>query len=243
MAKIITVASGKGGVGKSTFAINLAKALQKLNKKILLIDGDIGLRSLDILLGLDEMVVYHWLDFIAGDCDKEKPLLHASKNAKLLPAPVFCQKTIEKKDFSALLDAYTNDYDFIIIDSPSGLGGLPVLYSQCSDLITVVTTPDDISARSACSLGNLLIDSGIKADGLRLVINKFEEKKCRRGQQLNIDELIDKTYIRLLGLIPFDPKLCTGSGVFSDFSDKLDCDFAFSNIARRILGEDLPLNL
>ena len=87
MAKIFTVASGKGGVGKSTFCANMALSLEKLNKKVLLIDGDVCLRSLDLLLSVDEMVVYDWLDVLENRCDKDKARLFFSDNIQLLPAP------------------------------------------------------------------------------------------------------------------------------------------------------------
>lgn len=243
MAKIFTVASGKGGVGKSTFCANIALSLEKLNKKVLLIDGDVCLRSLDLLLSVDEMVVYDWLDVLENRCDKDKARLFFSDNIQLLPAPSEYPENMTCELFGSLLNQYRDEYDYIFIDSPAGTGALPLCFAQCADTCLAVATPDEISARAACVLGNQLTAKGIKEENLRLIINRFDEKCVKKGKMLNADDMIDRTYIRLLGIIPEEPDLMCSSVTGKQLFDYSDAKTAFDNIAGRITGKEIPLIL
>jgi septum site-determining protein MinD len=243
MSKIFTVVSGKGGAGKSTFCSNIGISLAEQKKKILLIDGDAGLRSLDLLLSVDSMVVYDWLDIIENRCDFTKARLFYNDYLQVLPAPLTYPDKLTKEVFLDMLGIFSQEYDYIIIDSPAGIGELPLLFASCSDSCIVVSTPDEVSARSACVAGNALIKLGIKEDNLRLIINRFDEKAVKKGQLLNIDDMIDRTYIRLLGIIPEDRNLMYSSVAEKKLSDYSDTKNAFSNIALRILGKDVPILL
>lgn len=243
MSKVFTVVSGKGGVGKSTFCANVAISLAEQNKKVLLIDGDAGLRSLDLLLSVDSMVVYDWLDIIENRCDHNKARLFFNDNLQLLPAPITYPQSLTKDIFMDMLQKFREEYDYIIIDSPAGTGELPLLYSDCSDMCIVVATPDEVSARSACAVGNALIKQGVKEDNLRLIINRFDEKAVKRGKLLNIDDMIDRTYIRLLGVVPEDRNLMYFSVTENLLSDHSYTKNAFGNIAKRILGKEVPILL
>ena len=243
MAKIFTVAPGKGGVGKSTFCTNIAITLGELGKNVLLIDGDAELRSLDLLLGVDEMVLYDWSDVIVNRCDPDKARLFYNENVQLLPAPIEYPESLTYEDFKSLLSHYAENYDYIFVDSPAGVGELPEIYAKCSDTCIIVATADEISARSALITGNKLIKHGTKEENLRLVINRFDKKAVKKGKLLNIDEIIDKTYIRLLGIVPEEKNLMYASVTEKRISQYSDAKIAFSNIAGRILGKEIELYL
>lgn len=243
MSKVFTVVSGKGGVGKSTFCANIAISLAEQKKKVLLIDGDATLRSLDLLLSVDSMVVYDWLDIIENRCDNSKARLFYNDNLQLLPAPLCYPDSLTKETFSDMLDIFREEYDYIIIDAPAGTGKLPMLYAECSEKVIVVATPDEVSARSACVAGNALIKAGIKEENMRLIINRFDEKSVKRGKLLNIDDMIDKTYIRLLGIVPEDRNLMYFSVSEKPLPDYSDTKNAFLNIAKRISGKEVQILL
>ncbi len=241
MARVITVLSGKGGVGKSTFCANIGKALSK-NKKVLLIDGDISFRSLDILLGLDSMVVFDWADVIFDRCNKEKARLFASDNLHLLASPVSLSDSLNTDKFRSLISCYGEMYDFIIIDAPAGLNELTGIYAECSDEIIVIATPDSVSLRAAYITGESLVKSGKDENSIRLVLNKTDLRQMKKGRQANPNEAVDKTYLRLLGAVPMDKGLNIASD-FRVYPLLKRTNQAFSRIAERILGKDVKLYL
>lgn len=239
MAKVITVLSGKGGVGKSTFCANIGKALSQ-NKKVLLIDGDVSFRSLDMLLGLDSMVVFDWSDVIFDRCAKEKARLFASERLHLLASPFSLPSSFGKEDFERLLCCYKDLYDFIFIDSPAGLSELTEIYTKSADENIIIATPDDISLRASYITGEKLINSGIDENKMRLVVNKADFKQMKNGKQRNLDNAVDKTYLRLLGVIPEDKALSFAVNT-DDYLLSRGTNEAFSRIAERILGKDVKL--
>jgi septum site-determining protein MinD len=243
MAKIFTVTSGKGGVGKSTFCVNTALALGEYGKRVLLIDGDIALRSLDLLLSLEENLVYDWSDILCKRCNKDSAILRYNDKIHLLPAPLETPEELDANSFKSLVDSFSEDYDFILIDSPAGIGDLQLIYALASHQCILIATPDKVSARSAYIAGNHLIKSNIKDENLRLVINRFDEKAIKKGKFLNIDEIIDITYIRLLGIIPKEPQLMYSSVSGKKLSARSEARSAFKNVTGRILGKEIPLNL
>jgi septum site-determining protein MinD len=243
MAQIYTVLSGKGGVGKSTFCTNTALSLCKMGKKVLLIDGDITLRSLDLLLGLDSMVVYDWSDVIENRCDSEKARLFYDDNLQLLPAPLQTPENLSYESFRNLISLYENNYDYIIIDSPAGIGELPFIYAKCANFCILVATPDNVSARSACVAGTKLSEAGIKDENMYLVINRFDPRAVKKGNLLNIDEVIDITYLRLLGVVPEDKRVTQVSVSEKEIPERSKVKIAFNNISGRITGKEIPLNL
>ncbi len=243
MAQIYTVISGKGGVGKSTFCVNVALSLCEKGKQVLLIDGDAGFRSLDLLLGVDEMVLYDWSDILSGRCDPQKARLFYDERLQLLPAPIESIENLTQKDFQKIIDIYKGDYDYIFIDAPAGMGDDSLIYSLCANNCIVVATPDNVSARSACVVGDILIKNGIKEENIRLIINRFDKQAIKKGRLLNIDEVIDKTYLRLLGVVPEEKFLMYYSVNEKTLSPTSSAKTAFNNIADRISGKEIPLYL
>ncbi len=239
MAKVITVLSGKGGVGKSTFCANIGRALSE-SKKVLLIDGDVSLRSLDMLLGLDSMVVFDWSDVIYDRCAREKACLFASEKLHLLSAPLSLTDTLRKEDFERLIGYYKDSYDYIFIDSPAGINELTEIYANSADEIIIIATPDSVSLRAAYITGDKLFNSGISENKMRLVLNKVNFKLMRKGRQKTLDDAVDKTYLRLLGVVPQDKAIeFSANGGEILLSERTND--AFSDISARILGKDVKL--
>ncbi len=243
MAHILTVLSGKGGVGKSTLCVNIAMSLSQNGKRVLLIDGDISLRSLDMLLGLDGMVLYDWSDVLEDRCDADKARLFFDDNLQLLPAPLEHPENLNTETFKALLSQYSENYDYIIIDSPAGIGELPLIYAECADNCIIVATPDNVSARSACVAGTELVKAGINDNRLFLIINRFDSFAVRTSKYLNIDEIINITYLQLLGIIPEDKRIMYTSVKDIELPKSCKAKICFNNIAGRIMGKEIPLNL
>lgn len=243
MAHVICVISGKGGTGKSTFSANVALALSEIKKTVLLIDGDAGLRSLDMLLGVDEMVVYDWSDVLAERCSAEKALLFCEDNVRLLPAPLKIPEKLTDREFEKLVKAYENDYDYIIIDCPAGVSGLPLVYAKQAEQCIVIATPDEVSARSAYIAGAELIAAGKDESSLRLIINRFDPRAVKRKRLLNLDDMIDRTYLQLLGVVPEEERLRYASVTEKPLGSFSDAKTAFSNIAKRLDGKEISIFL
>lgn len=244
MAEKILIASGKGGVGKSTLASFMGQELARKENKVLLIDTDVGLSALDILLGLTEQVVYNWLDVLQKRCKPSEALIKADEKGflNLLPAPlIFTNYLVLPSEMKLLIMEYDSEYDYIIIDAPAGLGQGLVMSSSSADLLIVVATPDEPSVRGAYAVAELLEEKGVPQS--RLVINRFRKKEVRQGGLLGYDSMIDRTCVRLLGIVPeSNPPLSTLGKRVPSRSQNRTLQ-AFSRIIRRIEGEDVPLGI
>ncbi len=237
MAEIIVVASGKGGAGKSSFVTSVARALTSFGKKILVVDCDIGLRSLDIMLDITEKVVFDWGDLLLGRCDADQAIIKGKID--LLAAPRSFDDGFTEDRMKKLFDSFKNKYDYIFLDSPAGIDRGFILAASPAEKAIVVTTPDSVCVRSCSRAFDEL--RRMKKDDVRLVINMFEVKPVCKKKLLNIDQCIDETGVQLLGIVPRDINIS-----FSTVTGKLpDSDspstLAFSRIARRITGQRIPL--
>lgn len=235
--KIITVASAKGGVGKSTFCCGIGRILASMGKRVLLADMDIGVRSLDILLGVSEKTVYNWGDVIKGNCDYRKAVLEAENNVFLLPAPIDFDEEYTTEAFSEMLCTMKKDFDYILLDAPAGLESGFRLAVGSADSCIVITTPDAISVRAASYASKSIRDGGV-AD-VRLVVNRFDKKIHKH---INVDEFIDTVSARLLGIIPESREIyCSVNGAEIPYDSK--GNRAFLRVAQRICGKNVPLKV
>lgn len=232
--KIITVASAKGGVGKSTFCCGVGKMLSAQGKRILLVDMDIGVRSLDILLGVSERTVYNWGDVIKGNCDYRKAILETSSEVYLLPAPIDFSSDYTPENFNEMLSSFKREFDFILLDAPAGIESGFNLAVNSSDSCIVLSTPDVISIRAATYASESVRKAGIK--NVRLVVNRYNKKIHKK---IDVDEYIDSVGARLLGIVP-DSAEIYGSvyGNIVPYNSK--ASKAFLRIAKRICGENVP---
>lgn len=232
--KVISVASAKGGVGKSTFCACVGKMLALHDKRVLLVDMDIGVRSLDILLGVSEKTVYNWGDVVRDNVDFRKAVIEVSRNLYLLPAPIDFSEEYTPEKFSGSLKKYKKDFDFIFLDAPAGLESGFMLSAKSCDSCIILSTPDNISIRAASYACQSVRKSGV-AD-IRLVVNKFNKKIHK---QINVDEIIDTVGARLLGIVPDSQEVYASVN-----GEKIpyDCkgNGAFLRISRRLCGENVP---
>lgn len=232
--KVISVASAKGGVGKSTFCTCVGKMLALHDKSVLLVDMDIGVRSLDILLGVSEQTVYNWGDVIKNNGDFRKAVIEVSRNVFLLPAPIDFSEEYTPEAFKECIEKYKKDFDYIFLDSPAGLERGFLLSVNACDSCIILSTPDSVSIRAASYACRNVRKNGI--DDVRLVVNKFNKKLHKK---INVDDIIDTVGARLLGIVPDSQEVyAAANGEKIPYACKGNT--AFLRISRRICGENVP---
>ena len=244
MGEIIVVTSGKGGVGKTTTVANLGTALAMSEKRVCLIDADIGLRNLDVVMGLENRMVYDIVDVVEENCRLEQGLIRDKRheNLFLLPAAQTRDKTaVTPYQMKEVADSLVEEMDYVIIDSPAGIEqGFKNAISGADEAI-VVTTPEVSAVRDADRIIGMLEAEGINDP--RVIINRIVIDMVNRGQMMNIDDIIEILAIDLLGVVPDDENIVvsTNKGEPIVLEDEAKAGQAFRNIAKRIKGEDLPL--
>lgn len=237
MAKTVLVLSGKGGVGKSSVTACLSSALTKLNKKVLLIDADIGFRSLDLILKVGTQVVYNWLDVIEERCNYKEALIKKNDKMFLLAAPNDFSESITEENIKSLLECYRN-FDYIFIDAPAGSGEFHAILSKCVETALLVATPDTVCVRSA----DVAVQRAEQANdniSTRLIVNRYDIDEAVSGRQLKLDDIIDSVHTRLIGVVPDDDSIRL---ITSSISISRPASNAFSRIARRMNGEYVEFN-
>ena len=244
LGRIITVISGKGGVGKSTFSANTATYLAKIGKKVLLVDADMNLSNLDMIMGIQDQVLFNASDVINGRCDSKKAIMkNVFDGLDFLSGAITVgdDPAIAVNGICELLKKIKNDYDIILIDCPSGIDLTVRALAKISNASVVITTPDITAIRDAGRAAALIY--GEKTNDVRLVVNRIKPKLIEKGLAPDIDEIIDNTEVRLLGLIPEDVKVQVYSnrGILTPDIKKSRSAKAFENIAERITGNEVPL--
>ncbi len=243
-AKVIVVTSGKGGVGKTTSTANIGTALAELGNRVCLIDADIGLRNLDVVLGLENRIVYDIVDVVEENCRLEQALIRDKRNNNLflLPAAQTRDKTaVTPFQMKELTDKLKEDMDYIIVDSPAGIEqGFKNAIAGADEAI-ILTTPEVSAVRDADRIIGLLEAEGVSDP--KVIINRIRMDMVERGDMMNIDDMIEILAIDLLGVVPDDESIVvsTNRGEPIVLSEGVKASQAFNNIARRIQGEDIPL--
>ena len=242
--QVITVTSGKGGVGKTTVTANLATALATLGYKTVAVDADIGLRNLDVVLGLENRIIYDVLDVIEGRCRLRQALIRDKRVPELclLPASQTRDKdSIDPQQMVRVCQQLREQFHFVLIDSPAGIErGFRVALAP-ADRVVVVTTPEVSAVRDADRVIGLLEASGKSNVGL--VINRIKLGMVRRGDMLSPEDVVDVLAVGLLGLIPEDEAIVvsTNRGEPVVLDGRRPSSIAFGNIARRLAGQEVPL--
>lgn len=235
MAQKILVLSGKGGVGKSSVSVGLANALCSMGKSVLLVDADVGFRSLDLIMNIGARVVYNWLDVIEGRCSFSQAVVSGEGAPDLLSAPSDFSDSITEAAFSSLLSHTDTDYDYVFVDSAAGSDSFHGILAKVCDRAIVVVTGDPVCVRSAdAAVGRVL-----KADkdiDVRMIINRFDRYEVESGKQMKLDDVIDSARVQLIGVIPEDDsvRLLSNGSKISKYAFN-----AFLRTAKRILGENV----
>ncbi len=242
-ATVITITSGKGGVGKTTTTANLSVALAAQGKKVVAIDADIGLRNLDVVLGLENRIVYDLVDVVEGVCRLRQAMIKDKRvnELYLIPAAQSRDKTaVTPQDMIELTDQLRDEFDFILIDSPAGIEQGFKNAIAPADRVLIVTTPEMSAVRDADRIIGL-IESEEKGPG-DLIINRLRIDMVRRGDMLGTDDVIDVLAINLIGIVPDDEAIIvsTNRGRPVTLENHSQAGQAFKNIARRVMGENVP---
>ena len=243
MGQVITVTSGKGGVGKTTTTANLGVALAKLDQKVAVIDADIGLRNLDLVLGLENRIVYDIVDVVEGRARLKQALVRDKRHPELclLPAAQTRNKSaVSPRQMTQICDALRPFFNYILVDSPAGIEqGFQNAISG-ADQILIVTTPEMSAVRDADRVIGLVEAAEKKM--VQLILNRLKPDMVRRGEMLSVDDVLDVLAIPLLGVIPEDEAIivATNDGTPVVMNQRSLAGQVYSNIARRILGEEIP---
>ncbi len=236
----IVTASGKGGVGKSTVCKGLGQCFAASGKKTLLADCDAGLSSLDVMFSVTDRVNFTWIDVIEERCELKDAIIELQENLYLLPSPRQILKDDYYDEFKALIGECEDDYDIILLDAPAGVGRGLLRAAAPASRALIVATADEVSVKDAHTINKVLNESSVS--DTRLLINRYRLKSAKKGKLLTIDEIIDKTMVQLIGIIPEDENI-----IYSTVSPKAlktkKSSGAFSRIAGRIMGKNITLTL
>lgn len=240
MSQICVVTSGKGGAGKSTVTAGLGYALSRHSGRVLLIDADAGLRSLDLMLGVSGNTMYDLSDVFSGNCEPMRAIYPSPvfKNVFVLPAPLRLEAMCSPEEMRALCRSLATFYDQVIIDCPAGLGPGFKTAIAAADRALVVSTPDMVCARDAQILAHLLEERQLRS---HLIINRLRPSKVMDGSMPDVDEIIDTAGIQLLGILPEDEEVAVANANAKPLPAACNAAICFDNIARRFMGETVPL--
>ena len=244
MGRVIVLTSGKGGVGKSTSTANLGTAFAMLGKKVVLVDADVGLRNLDVIMGLEARVVYTSMDVIDGTCNIEKALVRDRrvKALNLLPASQKNNKAdIQPEQMKKICKELQEDFDYVLIDSPAGIEQGFQNAAIGAEEALIITTPEISAVRDADRIIGLLQNMHIEE--MNLVINRLSPQMVKAGNMMDPQDIIDILSIDLVGVVPEDPEVVvsTNHGLPLAYSHASYAGEAYNRIAQRIEGEDIPI--
>lgn len=243
MSEVIVITSGKGGVGKTTTSANVGTGLAKLDKKVVLIDTDIGLRNLDVVMGLENRIVYNLVDVVEGNCRPKQAMIKDKRynNLYLLPSAQTRDKTsVTPEQMVALVDELREEFDYIILDCPAGIEQGFKNAIAGADRALVITTPEVSAIRDADRIIGLLEANSMKK--IDLIVNRIRMDMVKKGDMMSIEDVVDILAINLIGAVPDDENIVisTNQGEPLAGNDTLPGQ-AYMNICKRIMGEDVPM--
>lgn len=243
---VITITSGKGGVGKTTTTANIGAALALLGQKVVVFDGDVGLRNLDIVMGLENRVVYDVIDFVEGRCRLRQALV---RDKRAVPGELYLLPTAQTRDKSAITprqmvevcEELRRDVDYIIIDSPAGIEQGFQNALAPADRVFVVTNPEVSSIRDADRVIGLIEARG--KGPAQLIINRLAPARVKKQEMLSVQDIVEVLATEVIGIVPEDEAILSSSnrGMPVVLNGKTPAAQAFQDIARRVIGQDVPV--
>ena len=243
MTRIIVTTSGKGGVGKTTVTANLGMALARLGRSVALVDADFGLRNLDLLLGLENRVVYTAVEVANGECRLEQALVKDKREPKLVLLPAAQNRNKEAmspEQMKQLVEELTKTYDYIIIDSPAGIEmGFKNAIAPAREAL-IVTTPEIAAVRDADRVVGLLEAEGVKQ--IQLIVNRLRPLMVQANDMMSVQDVQELLAIGLIGVVPEDERVIVSTNRGEPLvlaEDPSMAGKAFDNIARRLEGENI----
>lgn len=243
-SRVITITSGKGGVGKTTTTANLGTALAMQGKKVAVVDGDIGLRNLDAVLGLENRIVYDLVDVVEGQCRLRQALIKDKRQPELylLPAAQTRDKNaVNSMQMQQLCQQLRQEFDFVVIDSPAGIeqGFRNAIVG--ADEIIIVANPEMASVRDADRIIGLVEAAGKTEPAL--ILNRLRPEMVKRGDMMDVADVLEVLGVDLLGVVPEDEAIiiATNQGEPAVYEKRSRAGLAFLSTARRLLGEEIPL--
>lgn len=244
MGEAIVITSGKGGVGKTTTTANIGTALASMGKKVVVVDGDTGLRNLDVLMGLENRIVFTLIDVIEDRCRLKQAMIKDKRlnNLFMLPTAQTRDKNdIKSEDMLRLVNELKDDFDYVLIDCPAGIEQGFENAVIGADRAIVVVNPEVTSVRDADRVIGKLDAKGVEDH--QLLINRLNMEMVKTGDMLNINDIIETLSIKLIGVVPADKNITisTNKGEPIVLDEKAASGQAFRNIAKRITGEEVPL--
>ncbi|CAG7655324.1 septum site-determining protein MinD [Paenibacillus allorhizosphaerae] len=245
MGEAIVITSGKGGVGKTTTSANIGTALALQGKKVVMVDTDIGLRNLDVVMGLENRIIYDLIDVAEGRCRLSQALVKDKRFDELYMLPAAQTKdkhAISPEAVRQIVLDLKRDFEFVIIDCPAGIEQGFKNAVAGADKAIVVTTPENAAVRDADRIIGLL-EREPQIDSPKLVINRIRPSMVKKGEMLDIDEICSVLAIDLLGIVPDDEHVikAANSGEPTVMNPNSRAAIAYRNIARRMLGDSVPL--
>ena len=243
MSEVIVVTSGKGGVGKTTTTANLGTGLAKLVKKVVMIDTDIGLRNLDVVMGLENRIVYTLVDIVEGNCKVRQALIKDKRYPNLCMIP--CAQTRDKDSVTPeqmveLIETLKEDFDYIICDCPAGIEQGFKNAIAAADRALIVTTPEVSPVRDADRIIGLLEANDIHK--IDLIVNRIRMDMVKRGDMMTLDDVLEILAIPLIGAIPDDDSVVVSTNQGEPcVGDESLAGQAYMNICKRVMGETVEL--
>ncbi len=242
MSEVIVITSGKGGVGKTTTTANLGVGLASLGKKVVVIDTDLGLRNLDVVMGLENRIVYNLVDVIEGTCRMKQALIRDKRHESLylLPSAQTKDKSaISPEQMKKLTEELKEEFDYILLDCPAGIEQGFLNAISGADRAIVVTTPEVSAIRDADRIIGLLDKHKIQKK--ELLINRIRMDMVRRGDMMSVEDVTEILAIDLLGVVADDEKVVIGTNQGETvIGINSPAGIAYQNICRRLVGEEVP---